>query len=142
MTKQDHGYQLKKTGFKLSQKVNADDLTIISGRVDGCKELLSLVETFLNWTRTMEAKPTKYKSLAMKMSDIIRTNGRISTPYTPYNPLKTGQYNDNWRNDMIFREIVHQLVPAIIKARRPAVGTSRVLLALHSEHIEAINTIK
>ena len=33
--------------------------------------------------------------------------------------LKTARYN--WGYDMVLREIVHQLVPAIIKARRPAV---------------------
>ena len=35
-----------------------------------------------------------------------------------YSP-RTGQYN--WRHDMVLCEIVHQLVPAIIKARCPAV---------------------
>ena len=85
-TKQDHGYQLKNTDFKQSQKAYADDLTILAGSVDGCKELLSLVETFLKWTRTMEAKPTKCRSLAMKKSATVRTNGRTSATYTPYDP--------------------------------------------------------
>ena len=58
-TKQDHGYQLKSTDFKQSQKAYADDRTIISGSVNGCKDFLSLVETFLKWTGTMEAKPSK-----------------------------------------------------------------------------------
>ncbi|XP_072020240.1 uncharacterized protein [Amphiura filiformis] len=54
-TKQDQGYQLKNTDFKQSQKAYAEDLTIIAGSVDGCRELLTLVETFLKWPRTMEA---------------------------------------------------------------------------------------
>ena len=45
-TKKDLGYQLKNADFKQTQKTYADDLTIITGSVDGCKELLHLVETF------------------------------------------------------------------------------------------------
>ena len=78
-TKQDHGYQWKNTDFKQSQKAYADDLTIISGIFNDCKELLSLVETFLKWTKTMQARPTICRSLATKKSDIVRTNGRTST---------------------------------------------------------------
>ncbi|XP_072039086.1 uncharacterized protein [Amphiura filiformis] len=65
--------------------IYADDLTIIAGSVDGCREFLTLVETFLKWTRTMEAKPTKCRSLAMKKSNTVRTNGRTTT-YAPYDP--------------------------------------------------------
>ena len=83
-TRQDQEYQLKNTNFKQSQKAYADDLTIIiAASVDGCKELLTLVENFLKWTRTME---TKCRSLAMKKSNIVRTNGRTSATYAPYDP--------------------------------------------------------
>ena len=34
----------------------------------------------------MDAKPTKYRSQVMKKSDAVRTNGRTSTTYTPYDP--------------------------------------------------------
>ena len=71
-TRKDLGYQLKNADFKQTQKAYADDLTIIAGSVDGCKELLHLVESFLKWTRTMRAKPTKCKSLAMKKISVTK----------------------------------------------------------------------
>ena len=86
MNKQNHGFQWKSTDFKQSQKAYADDLTIIAGSIISAKKVLSLVETFLKRIRTMEAKPTKCNSLAMKKSHIVRTNGRTSTIYTPYDP--------------------------------------------------------
>ena len=85
-TKQDLGYQLKNTDLKQLQKAYADDLTLIAGNVKGCKELLHLVETFLKWTRTMNAKPSKCRSLAMKRTRILQPSGKVSTPYTPYDP--------------------------------------------------------
>ena len=81
-TKQDLGYQLKNTDLKQLQKAYADDLTLIAGNVKGCKELLHLVETFLKWTRTMNAKPSKCRSLAMKRTRILQPSGKVSTPYT------------------------------------------------------------
>ena len=58
-TKWDLGYQLKNADFKQTQKVYADDPTIIAGSVDGCKELLHLVETFLNgqeqWRQSLQS---------------------------------------------------------------------------------------
>ena len=83
-TRKDLGYQLKNADFKQTQKAYADDLTIIAGSVDGCKELLHLVESFLKWTRTMRAKPTKCKSLAMKKISMTKQNGKVSKVYTPY----------------------------------------------------------
>ena len=85
-TKQDLGYQLKNSNLKQMQKAYADDLTLISGNVEGCKELLHLVETFLRWTRTMKAKPSKCRSLAMKKTRVPQPRGKVSTPYTPYDP--------------------------------------------------------
>ena len=85
-TKRDLGYQLKNADFKQTQKAYADDLTIITDIVDECKELLHLVETFLNWTRTMKAKHTKCKSLALRNISVTQQNGKISASHTPYDP--------------------------------------------------------
>nr|XP_054769560.1 uncharacterized protein LOC129277399 [Lytechinus pictus] len=83
-TKEDLGYQLRDKDFKQTEKAYADDLTLIAGSVEGYKELLHYVETFLKWTRTMKAKPTKCKSLAMKNTMVTQQNGRRSAQYTPY----------------------------------------------------------
>ena len=37
----------------------------------------------------MEAKPNKCRSLAMKKSDIVSTNERTSTTYTPHDPQQS-----------------------------------------------------
>ena len=37
-------------------------------------------------TRTMKAKPTKCKSLAMKKVSVTQQNGKISASHTPYDP--------------------------------------------------------
>lgn len=85
-TKEHLGYQLKNTKIKQVQKAYADDLTLIAKSDSGSEELLRLVETFLIWTRTMRAKPSKCRSLAMKKTQLENAQGKITRPYLPYDP--------------------------------------------------------
>ena len=68
------------------QKAYADNLTLIAKTKPGGEELLHLVETFLSWTRTMKAKPSKCRSLAMKRMQLVNTQGKTSRSYVPYDP--------------------------------------------------------
>ena len=79
-TKQHLGYQLKNTEILQVQKAYADDLTLILKNEPGCEELLHLVETFLNWTRIMKAKPSKCRSLAMRRIQLVNTQGKLPDP--------------------------------------------------------------
>ena len=90
-TKQHLGYQVKNIEILQLQKAHADDLTLVAKNEPGCKELLHLVETFLNWTRTMKAKPSKCRSLAMRRIQLVNTQGKTTRSYVPYDPkLKIG----------------------------------------------------
>ena len=54
----------------------------------------------------MEAKPTKCRNLALKKSDIVRTNGRTSTAYTPYDTqLKIRAKDKLIETDVITRRL-------------------------------------
>ena len=64
----------------------ADDLTLIARTKPGCEELLQLVETFLGWTRTMEAKPSKCRSLAMKRMALVNAQRKTTRSSVPYDP--------------------------------------------------------
>ena len=44
------------------------------------------METFLGWTRTMKAKPSKCRSLAMKMMPLVNAQGKTTRSYVPYDP--------------------------------------------------------
>lgn len=44
----------------------ADDLTIITGRVKHNQQVLDAIAGWLQWTKTMKAKPAKCRSLAAK----------------------------------------------------------------------------
>ena len=47
----------------------ADNLEIITSSPEGNQILLNETDQFLTWTKTMNAKPTKCKSLACKKFD-------------------------------------------------------------------------
>ena len=66
----------KNLGFKpsfssdiTSNRAFADDLTLMSSLLENFKEQIQLMEKFLNWTRTMKAKPSKCIALGMKVID-------------------------------------------------------------------------
>ena len=50
----------------------------------GCEELLELVEAFLSWTRTMKAKPSKYRNLAIKRMPLVKVQRKTTKSYVSY----------------------------------------------------------
>ena len=61
------GYAMKgPLSMKGMRKAYADDLTIITGRVIHNQQVLNAVAAWLEWTKTMRAKPVKCRSLAAK----------------------------------------------------------------------------
>ena len=83
------GFHLPGTSITTSTMAYADDLTLISKNPTDCQKLIDVVDTFLRWTRTMKAKPSKCKSLAMKKT-ALPINGKqkgLHIKYSPYDPL-------------------------------------------------------
>ena len=68
----------------------ADDIQITTSKPEYNQKLLNYVDKFLNWSRTMEAKPSKCCTLAMKKLDhhyINKTLTALSNRrYSHYDP--------------------------------------------------------
>ena len=82
------GYCMSKSDITSSAKAYADDLTLIAKNPEGYQQLISVVDDFLKWTRTMKAKPVKCKSHAMKKfvpSKQQKQDGHM-TLYVAYDP--------------------------------------------------------
>ena len=60
------GYKLSFSSDPTTNRVFADDLTLLLDRLDRMKRLIELLEEFLAWTRMMRAKPSKCIALGMK----------------------------------------------------------------------------
>ena len=74
------GYKFKNVRVNSLQKAYADDLTILTNRVDAHQHVLTLIDNFLLWTRKMKAKPRKCRSLAMKYF-----TQKLKQEFTPHN---------------------------------------------------------
>ena len=62
------GYRMKKSAeVQCMRKAYADDLTLIASRVQDVQKILDLMVIWLNWSRTMKAKPKKCRALAAKL---------------------------------------------------------------------------
>ena len=61
------GYQPSFSAHPTSNRAFADDLTLMSSRLDKIKKQIEVMEEFLVWSRTMKAKPSKCVSLGMKV---------------------------------------------------------------------------
>ena len=70
-SKQELGYKPTFSEKSTSNRAFADDLTLLANRLDKMKTQLKMLEDFLEWTRTMKAKPSKCISLGMKVEDGI-----------------------------------------------------------------------
>jgi hypothetical protein len=84
------GYKFKECEVTVHDLAYADDLSIVAGSVDKAREALKLVDCFLLWSRTMAAKPSKCRSLALKYwSDADMRAGRtrfVEHAYAPFDP--------------------------------------------------------
>jgi len=83
------GYHIRGTSITSTVKAYADDLTLITKNPTDNQKLLDVVDTFLKWTRTMKAKPSKCRSHAMKKS-VPNTRQRQQgqrSHYSPFDPL-------------------------------------------------------
>ena len=65
----DLGYKPSFSSSSTSSRAFADDLTLMSPRLDKMKQLIDVMERFLTWSRKMKAKPSKCVSLGMKVMD-------------------------------------------------------------------------
>ena len=59
-------YMLKSCGKGIHDLAYADDLTLVTRTVERQQKSLDMVDKFLEWTRTMAAKPRKCKCLGLK----------------------------------------------------------------------------
>jgi hypothetical protein len=71
------GYKPSFSSGPTTNRAFADDLTLLSDRLDKMKWLIELMEEFLAWTRMMRAKPSKFIALGMKV---------VSNIYTSFDP--------------------------------------------------------
>ena len=65
----DLGYVPSFASDATSNRAFADDLTLLSCRLEKMKEQLKMLEEFLEWTRMMRAKPSKCVALGMKVQE-------------------------------------------------------------------------
>ena len=63
------GYKPSFSSEPTSNRAFADDLTLMSSRLEKLKKQIELMEKFLEWSRKMKAKPSKCVSLGMKVID-------------------------------------------------------------------------
>ena len=63
------GYKPSFSSSTTSSRAFADDLTMMSSRLDKIKKQIEVMEKFLTWSRKMKAKPSKCVSLGMKVID-------------------------------------------------------------------------
>ena len=63
----DIGYKFRQTDVSISDLAYADDLKLTTSTAEKNQAGLDTVDRFLNWTRTMSAKPRKCKSLGLKV---------------------------------------------------------------------------
>ena len=68
------GYKPSFSSAPTTNRAFADDLTLLSDRLDKMKRLIELLEEFLAWTRTMRAKPSKCIALGMKVVNNVYTS--------------------------------------------------------------------
>ena len=65
----DLGFKPSFSSNSTSSRAFADDLTLMSPRLEKMKKLIEEMERFLTWSRKMKAKPSKCISLGMKVID-------------------------------------------------------------------------
>ena len=79
--------------LKSLRKAYADDLTIITARVQTNQLVLNSVIAWLRWSITMKAKPTKCRALAAKFftskQDRLRCEPHNRTLYSTFDPSLT-----------------------------------------------------
>ena len=87
------GYEFKLTKVTIMHKAYADDLQLSTKTPVGHQHVLNQVMTWLNWTRTMKAKPSKCISLAFrqfKQKGVTSSKGYVpahDTIYSAYDPM-------------------------------------------------------
>jgi Reverse transcriptase (RNA-dependent DNA polymerase) len=89
--KQKLGYVFKSTpSVSTFIKAYADDLTLITRNTQDMQKSVDLTNTWLTWTQTMKAKPSKCISIGFKMFDKRIKNEKFtplsSTIYSPFDP--------------------------------------------------------
>jgi len=87
---EENGYVLKESKIAIHDLAYADDLSIVARSVSKAQHSLNLIDRFLVWTRTMAAKPSKCRSLALKYwseADVRAGRTRLlDHVYAPYDP--------------------------------------------------------
>jgi hypothetical protein len=87
------GYLIKATTIKISAKAYADDLNLTTDTSKNNQKVLNRTDEWLEWTKTMKAKPTKCISLAYRQfkpeTNQLGFVPLSNTIYAPYDPLLT-----------------------------------------------------
>ena len=88
------GYEFKDIKLITMDRAYADDLSILTRDAAGHQRVLDRTDIWLDWTRTMRAKPKKCISFAMRQFRKGSTSSRGFMPvsdaiYAPYDPLVT-----------------------------------------------------
>lgn len=85
------GYLIKATTIKTSAKAYADDLNLTTDTSKNNQKVLNRTDEWLDWTKTMRAKPTKCISLAYRQfkpeTNQLGFVPLSNTIYAPYDPL-------------------------------------------------------
>ena len=86
------GYQFKSTPtVSTSKKAYADDLTLITRNADDMQMAVNLTSTWLKWTETMKAKPSKCIPLGFKLFESkIKKEKFIPLTDSVYSPFDPG----------------------------------------------------
>jgi hypothetical protein len=87
------GYTFKQIDVTKMSSAYADDLSIATKDAAGNQAALDRTDVFLEWTKTMRAKPRKCISLAYRNFDPRTDSGKYkaiaNTVYAPFDPLLT-----------------------------------------------------
>ena len=92
--KEKHGFQVKQANIKALTKAYADDLALIAKNAAGCQVACDKTHTWLAWTETMKAKPSKCRSLGWRQFDHRIKNETFApihpnVQYSPFDPKLT-----------------------------------------------------
>lgn len=89
----DKGYRFKAADVSIMHKAYADDLQFTTRTTEGHQLALNRTQSWLNWTKTMKAKPKKCVSFAMKQfrdwPNVKSQKGHTpvsNTTYSPFDP--------------------------------------------------------
>jgi len=84
----DVGYDFKEANFRVPPLVYADDVEFLTSTTGQNSTCLNSLQTALEWSQTMQANPSKCRSLAFKLFKDKKSISKVlSTMYSCFDPL-------------------------------------------------------